>query len=79
MTPLSDPVCGVSGRVAEHTAAELSALRLEGSEERIPFLEEIIPLFARKAPLMPGGLEDRPPECRCVGPKLWWNVLTASP
>lgn len=47
-----DRVCGVSGRVAEHTAAELSALRLEGSEERIPFLEEIIPLFAGKAPLI---------------------------
>ena len=45
-------VCGVSGRVADQTAAELSALRLEGTEERIPFLEEVVPLFAGRAPLI---------------------------
>lgn len=47
-----DRVCGVSGRVADQTAAELSALRLEGTEERVPFLEEVVPLFAGKAPLI---------------------------
>lgn len=47
-----DRVCGVSGRVVDQTAAELSALRLEGTEERVPFLEEVVPLFAGKAPLI---------------------------
>ena len=47
-----DRVCGVSGRAAELTAAALSALRLEGTEERIPFLEEVAPLFAGRAPLV---------------------------
>ena len=47
-----DRVCGVSGRAAELTAAALSALRLEGTEERIPFLEEVAPLFAGRAPLI---------------------------
>lgn len=45
-------MCGVSGRVEEKTAAELSALRLAGTEERIPFLEEVLPLFAGRAPLV---------------------------
>ena len=45
-------MCGVPGRVEEKTAAELSALRLAGTEERIPFLEEVLPLFAGRAPLV---------------------------
>ena len=45
-------MCGVPGRVAEKTAAELSVLRLDGTEERIPFLEEVLPLFAGRAPLI---------------------------
>ena len=45
-------MCGLRGQVAEKTAAELAALRLKGSEERIPFLEEVVPLFAGKSPLI---------------------------
>ena len=44
-------MCGVPGRVAEKTAEELAALRLAGSEEHIPLLEEVLPLFAGRAPL----------------------------
>ena len=45
-------MCGVPGRVAEKTAEELAALRLAGSEEHIPLLEEVLPLFAGRAPLV---------------------------
>ena len=45
-------MCGVPGLVEEQTAEELSALRLAGTEEPIPFLEEVLPLFAGKAPLI---------------------------
>ena len=45
-------MCGVPGRVADWTAAELSALRLGDTEERVPFLEEVLPLFAGRAPLI---------------------------
>ena len=45
-------MCGVSGRVEEKTAAELSDLRLAGTAERIPFLEEVLPIFAGRRPLI---------------------------
>ena len=45
-------VCGQSGIVEDLTAAELAAYRLEGTEETIPFLEEVLPLFEDKAPLV---------------------------
>ena len=45
-------VCGRSGIVEDLTAAELAQYRLEGTEETIPFLEEVLPLFAGKAPLV---------------------------
>jgi glycerophosphoryl diester phosphodiesterase len=45
-------VCGVDGRVEQLTAAELSAFRLEGTEERIPFLEEVLPMFEGRTPLV---------------------------
>lgn len=44
--------CGVDGEVEQFTAAELSALRLEGTEERLPFLEEVLPIFEGQAPLV---------------------------
>ena len=47
------PGCAASpGRVADLTAAELTALRLAGTEERIPLLEEVLPLFAGRGPLI---------------------------
>ena len=45
-------MCGVPERVADWTAVELSALRLGDTEERVPFLEEVLPLFAGRAPLI---------------------------
>jgi glycerophosphoryl diester phosphodiesterase len=43
---------GAAGRVEDFTAAELARFRLEGTEERIPFLEEVLPLFEGKTPLI---------------------------
>lgn len=44
--------CGVDRRISEMTAEELSACRLLGSDEPVPFLEQVIPLFAGKHPLI---------------------------
>lgn len=45
-------VCGRSGIVEDLTAAELAQYRLEGTEETIPFLEEVLPLFEGRTPLV---------------------------
>lgn len=45
-------VCGVEGCVEDYTAAELDAFRLEGTEEKIPFLEQVLPLFEHRTPLV---------------------------
>lgn len=45
-------LCGRHGMVEEMTAAELSQVRLEGTEQAIPFLEEVLALFQGKAPLV---------------------------
>ena len=45
-------LCGVSRQVEEMTAAELSGLRLRGTEEPIPFLEQVLPLFVDRQPLV---------------------------
>lgn len=45
-------MCGVSGSVEDMTAAELSQLRLDGTDEPIPFLEQVLPLFAGRQPLV---------------------------
>lgn len=45
-------VCGVEGCVEDFTAEELNAFRLEGTEEKIPFLEQVLPLFENKTPLV---------------------------
>lgn len=70
-------MCGVPGRVAEKTAEELAALRLAGSEEHIPLLEEVLPLFAGRAPLVVELKTDR------TAPRRWpgirWIAWTASP
>lgn len=47
-----DRVCGVSGTVEDMTAAEVQSCRLLDSAERIPFLEEVLPLFEGKTPLI---------------------------
>jgi len=45
-------VCGADGIVEELTSAELNGFRLCGTEEKIPFLEEVLPIFAGRAPLL---------------------------
>ena len=45
-------VCGASGIVEDLTAAELAAYRLGGTEEMIPFLEQVLPLFEGRCPLV---------------------------
>ena len=44
--------CGADGIVEELTAAELAQFRLEDTDEPIPFLEDVLPLFEGKAPLI---------------------------
>lgn len=43
---------GVDVNVSSLTADQLSQYRLEGTQEKIPFLEEVLPLFEGKAPLV---------------------------
>lgn len=43
---------GVERNIADCTAAELNELRLEGTAQRIPYLEEVLPIFAGKTPLV---------------------------
>ena len=45
-------MCGVEGRVEDLTTSELGKLRLAGSGEPIPFLEQVLPLFEGKGPLV---------------------------
>ncbi len=43
---------GTAVKVSQLTVRELSQYRLEGTEETIPFLEQVLPLFEGKAPLI---------------------------
>lgn len=43
---------GVDVKASALTAQQLSAYRLEGTEEKIPFLEEVLPIFQGKTPLI---------------------------
>ena len=43
---------GADVLVEDLTAEELSAYRLEGTEHHVPLLEEVLPIFAGKAPLI---------------------------
>ena len=43
---------GADVRASQLTAAQLDAYRLEGTDEKIPFLEQVLPLFEGKAPLI---------------------------
>ena len=47
-----DRLCGVHVRVEEQTLPELRRLTLQGTEEKLPLLEEVLPLFERKTPLL---------------------------
>ena len=43
---------GADVKASDLTAEELAQYRLEGTDEKIPFLEEVLPLFEGKAPLI---------------------------
>lgn len=45
-------IAGADVKATDLTAEELSQYRLEGTEEKIPFLEEVLPLFEGKTPLI---------------------------
>ena len=45
-------VTGQSGIVEELTSQELSAYRLEGTQEQIPYLEDVLALFQDRQPLL---------------------------
>ena len=60
-------VCGVEGDVEDLTAEELGRFRLEGTDERIPYLEEVLPIFEGRTPLV---VEIKPANGN-------WDALTA--
>lgn len=43
---------GADGKVSDLTAEELAQYRLEGTDEKIPFLEEVLSIFEGRAPLI---------------------------
>lgn len=47
-----DRLCGVHVRIEEQTLEELRKLTLQGTKETIPLLEEVLPLFCGKTPLI---------------------------
>ena len=47
-----DRMCGVHGRVEDMTLAQLRELRLLETDQKIPLLEEVLPLFCGKTPLV---------------------------
>ena len=47
-----DRVCGVSGKVCRFTWEELSAFRLNGTDERIPKFEEVLETVNGRVPLL---------------------------
>lgn len=44
--------CGVDVKASQLTSAQLAQYRLEGTGEMIPFLEEVLPIFEGRAPLI---------------------------
>lgn len=45
-------MCGIDRKICDMTADELDRCRLMGTEEKIPYLEEILPIFSEKYPLI---------------------------
>lgn len=65
-------MCGVPGRVEDRSWEELAALRLMGTEERIPLLSEVLAVMDGRAPIIlelkRGGRNDE--LCRLVRDQL---------
>lgn len=47
-----DRVCGEEGKVIDYTSSELATMRLAGTEEGIPTLEEVLSLVNGRVPLL---------------------------
>ncbi len=45
-------MCGVDLRLCDLTASDLAEYTLNGTQEQVPFLEQVLPLFERTAPLI---------------------------
>ncbi len=43
---------GVDRKIADCTTQELDVLRLQGTDEKIPYLEEVLPIFEGRTPLV---------------------------
>lgn len=44
--------CGIDKNISDMTAEELDSCRLLNSDEKIPYLEEVLPIFEGKQPLL---------------------------
>ena len=44
--------CGVDVKSSQLTSGQLGQYRLEGTDEKIPFLEEVLPIFEGRSPLI---------------------------
>ncbi|MBQ2876414.1 MAG: glycerophosphodiester phosphodiesterase [Clostridia bacterium] len=53
-----DRVCGISGKVIDYTAEELSAFSLSGTEDGVPTFSEVLSLVDGKVPLLVEIKED---------------------
>ena len=53
-----DRMTGLSGRVIDYTAEELSAMRLAGTEDGIPTFSEVLSLIGGRVPLLVEIKED---------------------
>ena len=53
-----DRVCGISGRVDEFTADELSGMRLSGTDDGVPRFSDVLSLVSGRAPLLVEIKED---------------------
>lgn len=45
-------MCGIDLRLCDLTAPEIAEYRLHATQEQVPFLEQVLPLFEREAPLI---------------------------
>lgn len=64
-----DRMCGISGRVEEMTLEELKALRLAGTDQEIPTLQECLDLVNGQVPLLiefKCPVSDATPLCRAA-------------
>ena len=77
---------GADVEIEDLTAEELKNYTLEGTEHHIPLLEEVLPIFAGKAPLIIELKAERgnadalpPPRAPCwisTRANIWWNPST---